>query len=219
MGIIKDWAKSRRMTDPVRGTLHVSACTMPAEDSTSGNYNLDGVVSADGILPTAVNHSGLAKVRKWPAAGQDLPVTVDRADPTSLRIEWDEVPTGDERGAAAAALLAERMRGASTTAATVGSAQVVDLRGTGARERILAAMGDPAQLQTTIMQSLAEAGIQVPQPGGTRSSFPQPTRAPVTGADPEEPAARLRKLEDLKRQGLVDADEYARLRKQILEDV
>ncbi len=231
MGLIKDWAKSRRMSDPVRGTLRVSACTSCDPGATSMNYNLDGVISADGILPTAVNHSGVAKARKWPSPGRELPVTVDRADPTSFRIEWDEVKTGDELGAEAAQALAERMRAGGPTPAapaagvmkfdlegapTTFSGQVVDLRGTGAREQILAAMGDPEQLQATIMQSLAAAGIQVPQAGATSAGFPQPTAA---GAGAEDPAARLRRLESLKEQRLVDDAEYARLRRQILEDV
>jgi hypothetical protein len=239
MGLFKDWAKSHKMGDPVRGTLHVSACTAADPGATSANFNLDGVVSADGIVPTAVNHSGIAKLRKWPSPGQDLPVTVDRADPTRLRIEWDEVQTGDERGAASAARLAESMRaagsgpavapGAATTpgapldlsalmglAGTSGSSQVVDLRGTGAREQILAAMGDPEQLQATIMQTLADAGIQVPQAGGGATGFPQPG---AVAGDQEDPATRLRRLESLRQQGLVDADEYARLRAQILQDV
>jgi hypothetical protein len=246
MGLIKDWARSRRMSDPARGTLRVSACTMVDPGATSGNYNLDGVVSADGLLPTAINHSGIAKASRWPSPGQELPVVVDRADPSSIRIQWDEVQTGDERGAASAARLAAAMRGAGAgpapeagttdlgalmgkTGAT-SSTQIIDLRGTGAREEILGAvaenMGDPAQMRAAIMQTLAQAGIQVPGPaGGVDGQDPGASPGAPSGGFPqtpggqEDPAGRLRKLDALRDQQLVVADEYASLRAQILDDV
>jgi hypothetical protein len=226
MGLIGDWAKSRRMSDSVRGTLRVTACTTCDRGTTSGNYDLDGVVSADGVLPTAVSHSGIAKASKWPCPGDELPVTVDRADPTSLQIEWDEVQTGDERGAAPAALQAATMRGGAPAAApdlsaltgmagTTVSSQVFDLRDTGAREEILGAVvqhvGDPAQMRAAIMQTLAQAGIQLPDPA---AGFPK-----TPGDGLKDPATRLRRLDALRDQQLVDADEYASLRAQILDDV
>lgn len=231
MGLLKDWAKSRKLSDPVPGTLRVTACTVPDASATSANYNLDGVITAEGVPPTVVNHSGIAKARKWPSAGRELPVTLDRADPTSFRIEWDQVQTGDELGAASAARLAASLGGGAVAdgapasldlsalmaraQATTLPGQVVDLRGTGAREQIIAAMGDPAKVQEAIMESLAQAGIQMPQPGAAAGGgFPQPG----VGAR-DDPATRLRKLDELKTQGLVHEDEYARLRAQILEDV
>ncbi|MCW3017005.1 MAG: hypothetical protein JWO02_4097 [Solirubrobacterales bacterium] len=239
MGLFRDWAKSRKMDDPVRGILRVTACTTIDGDATSSNYNLDGVVSADGVLPTAVNHSGIAKAKKWPFPGQELPVTVDRADPTRIRIEWDDVQTGDERGAASAARLAATMRGegapgtppAGTAdfgtlmgmAGTTVSSQVIDLRGTDARDEILGAvsqhMGDPEQMRAAIMQTLAQSGIDVPDAtagaqGAVSFGFPQ-----TSGTGLEDPATRLRKLDALRDQQLVNADEYASLRAQILEDV
>jgi hypothetical protein len=110
MGLFSDWAKSRRMTDPVRGTLQVTACSTINAGTTSANYNLDGVVTAEGIEPTAVNHDGMAKASKWPYGGRSLPITIDRADPTSFRIEWAEVPTGNDLGKASAQALAARLR-------------------------------------------------------------------------------------------------------------
>jgi hypothetical protein len=167
-------------------------------------------------------------------------VTVDRADPTRIRIEWDEVQTGDERGAASAARLAATMRGdrppGTPSAGTVDlgtlmgmsgttvSSRVVDLRGTGAREEILGAvsqhMGDPEQMRAAIMQTLAQSGIDIPDAAAgaqeTTVSFGFPQ---TSGTGLEDPATRLRKLDALRDQQLVNADEYASLRAQILEDV
>jgi hypothetical protein len=72
-----------RMTDPVAGTLRVTSASYPPTgvNATYSNYHLAGVVQAAGLAPTAVEHSGLARVAKWPQPGSDLPVTVDRVRP------------------------------------------------------------------------------------------------------------------------------------------
>src|SRR5690349_21778689 len=97
MGLIGDWMKAKNMKDPVKGTLQVTASTYPPESATSGNFSINGIVTAPGITPTAVEHAGIAKTRKWPHSGQTLPVTVDREDPTRLKIEWDEVADSWDR--------------------------------------------------------------------------------------------------------------------------
>lgn len=72
---------------------------------------LDLVVTATGLEPYATSFtSNLTPTSKWPYAGQTLSVTVDRADPDHVKIEWDDVPTGDELGAAEADQIAAAMR-------------------------------------------------------------------------------------------------------------
>jgi hypothetical protein len=74
------------------------------------------VVSADGMPATPVEHECMCRQDRWPHGGQVLPVTVDRADPTRLRIEWDEVRSHEDRIAEQAHRLAAQMNngGAST---------------------------------------------------------------------------------------------------------
>jgi hypothetical protein len=103
--------KEARITNPVEGWLQVVACS-PFPD-TGGDVilfpicDIDGVITADRLKPTAVHFSGhWVPKPKWPRPGVVLPVTVDLADPHRFRIEWDQVPTGPE----AAARLAETLR-------------------------------------------------------------------------------------------------------------
>jgi membrane protease subunit (stomatin/prohibitin family) len=61
--------------------------------------------------PTPVEHTAMASVKRWPTPGATLPVTVDLADPTRLKIHWDDVPTGDQSAMEQAEQMAEMMKG------------------------------------------------------------------------------------------------------------
>ena len=99
------------ITNPVRGKLQVVACS-PFPDAggevvLSPRCEIDGVITAERLAPSAVHFSGYGVPKpKWPRPGVVLPVTVDIANPKQFRIEWDQVPTGRE----AAEELADRMR-------------------------------------------------------------------------------------------------------------
>jgi len=198
MGLIGDWMKSKNMKDPVRGTLQVTASTYPPDSATSGNFAINGIVTAPGIAPTAVEHSGIAKVKKWPHSGHTLPVTVDRADPTRISIEWDEVPDSWDTARQNAERMAEAMRGAPTangSAAGAIPAEALD---------VLKQMGiDPSA-----------ANVQVVSGG---EAFTTAFGAPAE--QEEDAAARLRKLQELKRDGLITEDEYEVQRARVLEDL
>src|SRR5690349_24405356 len=109
MGLMGDWLRGKRMKDPVRGTAQVVACSRITQAAVSSNCVMNLVVSADGIPATPVEHECMCRQDRWPRAGQVLPVTVDRADPTRLKVEWDEVRSHEEQIAEQAEALAERM--------------------------------------------------------------------------------------------------------------
>lgn len=218
MGLLGDWVRSKRMKDPVRGILQVTASTYPPDDASSANFSVNGVVSADGIPPTAVEHAGIARTRKWPRAGQTLPVTVDRADPTRLSIEWDEVPDSWDTARQNAEALAAAMQaggGVTTTVTNVGGT-TIDARGVpGLRDEVLklaTSGGSPEQ----IVDALRAHGIQVPD-----GAVPivQAAGAAPPAATEEDPAERLRRLEGLRRDGLVTTEEYEAQRRRILGEL
>ncbi|MHC2717645.1 hexameric citrate synthase I [Bradyrhizobium diazoefficiens] len=101
-----------RITNPVDGWLQVAACS-PFPDAAGEmvlypRCDIDGVVTAERVAATAVRYSAYDVPKpKWPRPGTVLPVTLDLADPTRFRIEWDLVPT--ERDASER--LAEHLRG------------------------------------------------------------------------------------------------------------
>jgi hypothetical protein len=91
----------------VGGQLQVVACS-PFPDAGGAiilfpECKIDGVIVAERLAPTAV-HYGSHRVpkSKWPRPGMVLPVTVDLADPSRFRIDWDRVPTGPEAAASLA---------------------------------------------------------------------------------------------------------------------
>ncbi|WP_249155973.1 hypothetical protein [Bradyrhizobium japonicum] len=88
-----------RITNPVDGWLQVVACS-PFPDAAGEmvlhpRCDIDGVITAERLAATAVQYSGYDVPKpKWPRPGTVLPVTVDLADPSRFRIEWDLAPTG-----------------------------------------------------------------------------------------------------------------------------
>ncbi len=112
LGRIRADRQIARMTDPAAGTLHVTSATYPpaGESVMYSNYHLAGVVQAPGLKPTAVEHSGIARVAKWPQPGSDLPVSVDRARPDRLVIHWEQLLTSRDAALAAAQAEANQMR-------------------------------------------------------------------------------------------------------------
>ena len=101
------------MADPVPGSLLVTAAAMPSRRATYHMTRITGVVSGEGVAPTAVQYNGLIKTALWPSPGSQLPVVVDRADPRKFAIRWDQAgadrPTAlDQAEALAAAMRARR---------------------------------------------------------------------------------------------------------------
>jgi hypothetical protein len=113
--------KEMKMKDGAEGTLKVVGITMPDPTSTQCNYRLEGVVSAQGMEPTAIVHHGLTSVSHWPSSGDVLPVTVDRAKPDHIVIHWGQVPKGMDQAHTAAEQLAEQMRSGVAPTVTMPS--------------------------------------------------------------------------------------------------
>jgi hypothetical protein len=108
--LVTSWFRTRRMADPVEGTLQVTASSGPSGRSMYTNYRLHGVVTAPGLPATPVEHTGVARNTKWPYPGTNLPVLVDRRDPTRLRIRWDRLPTSSQTAASYTERVAQALR-------------------------------------------------------------------------------------------------------------
>jgi hypothetical protein len=84
-----------RMRDPVTGTLRLTG----AESTGNGKYRVEGVVSAMGLLPTPVSAQIHKPTGRFLDTGTDLPILVDRAEPTRFKVNWDGVPSYDDLAA------------------------------------------------------------------------------------------------------------------------
>jgi hypothetical protein len=100
-----------RMRDPVRGHAEVVSCSAYHGEGIKQLCTMQLVIHGEGIRPIAQEHHLLVHRYKWPAPGMALPVTVDRADPSKMYVEWDEVQDSRERDVQAAEALAAKMRG------------------------------------------------------------------------------------------------------------
>ena len=98
------------MADPVPGTMLVTAASMPSRRAAFHMSRITGVVSAEGVEPTAVQYHGLIRTALWPSPGRQLPVIVDRADPRKFAIQWDQTGTSEGSALGQAEALAAAMR-------------------------------------------------------------------------------------------------------------
>jgi hypothetical protein len=98
------------MADPVPGVMLVTAASMPPRSAAFHLSRITGVVSAEGVAPTAVQYSGLIRTSLWPSPGRQLPVIVDRADPRKFAIQWDQAGTSESSALGQAEALAAAMR-------------------------------------------------------------------------------------------------------------
>jgi hypothetical protein len=225
--IMRDWARSRRMQDPVRGEAQVVAATAPGHDAYSSTYEITAVVRAAGMAPAAVVRHGVARTAKWPRPGMVLPVTVDQADPTRIRIEWGEVPTTRQVARDEARRLAQAPAPGAATAGepyptgafqtsdglgTSHSYVVVDDRtidlsdhpevGEDIRNLVRNGIGDPGKLQADIFATLRAEGLD-----------------PDATAPHVEPAERLRRLDEVRNQGLVSETEYRAKHQRVVDEL
>jgi hypothetical protein len=100
----------QRMADPVDGVLHVTGVDDPAPyNAMRATCAFEGVVQAPGIPARPEQVSGMVDTARWPQVGDDLPITVDRANPKQWLIRWERVPSRGDQGFAAAREQAARL--------------------------------------------------------------------------------------------------------------
>ena len=84
------------MSEPVEGTFQLTGCSPTDYGASYATCSMTGVVTAPGLMPTAVHVTEMAPTNRWPQPGRVLPVVVDRADPHRLQVSWDRIPSGRE---------------------------------------------------------------------------------------------------------------------------
>jgi hypothetical protein len=83
----------RGFKDPVEGSLHVVGATQLDPGRLRAPCHITYVIQAEGVETFSGETEVFAWTRQWPTPGQDLPVVFDRANPTKVQIEWDQVTT------------------------------------------------------------------------------------------------------------------------------
>ena len=80
-----------------RDEERVAAARMKVVENDYESCHLQLVVAAETVPATAVAQHTPVHRSRWPAPGMTLPATIDRANPSNVRIEWDEVPDARAR--------------------------------------------------------------------------------------------------------------------------
>jgi membrane protease subunit (stomatin/prohibitin family) len=132
----------------------------------------------------------MAPIKKWPFPGQTLPVTVDRADPTRIKVRWDDMPeAGDVAKQQADALAAQMNQGGGVAPGITG-----------------AGAADVNQIVEALQQSMPGAQVNV---GGAAG-------AGASQDDGEDRVAQLERLTKLRDSGALSEQEFEREKARIL---
>ena len=111
MGSVGNWMTKHRMKDPVKGTAFVVSANFWTRAQVPSPLRAKFVVEGDGVPKTTVEHSEKVPPKHWfvwPSSEQTLPVIIDRADPTRLIIDWQQLLDQKERRDREAAAEEER---------------------------------------------------------------------------------------------------------------
>jgi Short C-terminal domain len=198
----------KSIKDPVDGTLHVVSASMPPWNASASNYSLTGVIQTPGIPATTVTHSGMASTSKWPQPGSDLPVTVERANPTKFLIRWDQIDSSSTQATRAAEQLAQSInqgQGAGTQPSAGGP-------GVSSSSVVIDARSDPA-LRQQVLEMLKGQGIDVDR---LRAAGPGTRADASTGPAVGDDVELLEKLSELHEKGALTDQEFAEQKAKIL---
>jgi hypothetical protein len=106
---LRNWLHNKSMKEAVPGSYQLTSCSAGVSGAAYSNCHMEGVVTGPGVGPVAVDHYCTAPTSKWPSPGRTLPVTVDRADPTRMRVRWDDMPSNRDLGREQARQAAEHL--------------------------------------------------------------------------------------------------------------
>lgn len=147
MGMRSRW-RAGHMKDPVSGVFRVADWYDAHPHSSPPGTRLTGVIVADGVPPTPAetpaDHHG-----KW-VGHDELPITVDRADPANFRVEWDQVVKNDWRATAQ-----QRAQQAAANLAA-GDQPPAQWQAPSAQPSIMSSFGD---MSSVMEQAMRTAGI------------------------------------------------------------
>jgi len=145
---ISDWRAKKQMKYPERGTLRITGTSEHPSAGPTG-IRITGVITAPGVPARNVEHETDAGDRLMGA--QELPVLIDRADPSRFTILWDEIQPTSWRSPQDP--MAQEVAGLNTAAAQGQGGQPSD-RPESALGRMLAQSGGLGQM---ISQAVGDA--------------------------------------------------------------
>ena len=212
MGLFRKLFGGLGMKDPVRGQAQVVSCSMYRGDGVYSNCSMQLVVHAAGVPATSLRQTDMVRADKWPSPGITLPVTVDRADPERVKVEWDEVESSRDRAARNADALAAMMRGEATGPMPFsgGGVNVVNLSGADLNDL-------PEDKKAKLRMLGIDPSLLAAQEGGGPPAPPPQEAAADSDDEVDERLARLARLGQLRDAGVLTPAEFEAQKRRILE--
>lgn len=111
---------SRRIKDPVQGTLHVVSTSTPPSGGLSVWMVMDFVISVPGHESYPDRGRFFVDLGKFPHPGSILPIEASASDPKRYKILWDQVATTTDVAFDQARRLADSLNAAAAEATPPG---------------------------------------------------------------------------------------------------
>lgn len=194
MGFMDGMFGQPKIKDGLSGTATVMAVPQAGANASSYRIQMKLSVQLPGQDPYLVRYTCFASREKYPWPGSVVPVTVDRKDREKLRIEWDRVPTSDERAAQSHEQMIAMQKG-TPVAGSPGIGTVIDAR-------------NNPELRAEILAALSNQGIDVSGASGDATT-------PSAGGQ-DDTLDQLQQLGHLRDSGVLTPEEFESQKSRIL---
>lgn len=188
----------------VEGTAQIVSCSRHNGEGRWQNCRMHLVVQIDGREPYPAETHQIAPRKKWPQPGLTVPVTVDERDPSKVKVDFDAMPTNDDRARQIAEQQAASMGRAS------GSADLTGLLG-GSPPQQVNIVGDIGQVPPEQLARLEQMTGMDLDGDGTVGGAARPGQGAA-----DDRVGRLERLAQLRASGALTDAEFEQEKRRIL---
>ena len=197
----RDMGLFRKRTT-VAGTARIVSCSRHGGEGRWQNCRMHLVVEIEGREPYPAETHQIAPRKKWPQPGLVVPVNVDADDPSKVKVDFDEMPSNDDRARDMAAQQAGAMGGADRSFTSMFHTDAPQVN----------VIGDIGQLDPDQLARIEQmTGLDL-DGDGTVGGPPKTS----TGGGGDDRVGQLERLAQLHASGALTDDEFAAEKRRIL---
>ncbi len=197
----------------IRGTAQIVGCSAHRGEGAWQSCRMQLVVQVEGREPYSAEANQIAPRKKWPQPGMTVPVKVDEKNPSKVKVDFDEMPTGKERARQMAEQHAAAMRGQPGMLGDAGAAGAAG--GMGAMQAMpgqVNIVGDISQVSPEQLARLEQmTGMDLDGDGTVGGA---PTASGGAGGD--DRVTQLERLAQLRASGALSDSEFEQEKRRLL---
>lgn len=182
-----------KIKNGITGQASVMGGYVPDRNASHNRFIIMLTVRVEGREPYLVKHKSLVPSDKTPWDGMVLPVTVDQKDSERLRIEWDQVPSAEDR-------IAQRFVQAQEGAG--GTVAGTQMPGFGGGQRVDLGYV-PEEMRSGVVRKLTSMGIEV-----NAQDLAKSPGTPAASENEDDTLNQLEKLGELRKSGVLTEAEF-----------